>query len=434
MIREALALAITCACTGATFAQDYGGFRAELTLGIGAVLDSDPDLNGIKRSGVAGLGTAGLTMSSKTRTQALKFQLDAKRNTAAGTQIKSRLSYSRATKSSQFDASVVSARLPVGDFTTAGLEPSGSVDLAARASGVRTQQGNVRFMTGIKRPFGTKFTYTITRRKTDGMTVIRGTRQKLEFGVNARLNRRAILRGVLGGDRLRVVGATPVTHTKTRVGVGVTFRPSKLLTLEFDVGSGRFRDDAANVGGMEWRVAATRQGRVGDVFAYASSEQLAQGRLDRLQFGLTRATEHHKFKVAVGLATLAVNSREPTIDLRYSATAARSRLDIALSRDFSGSDESGETRIATKLDVGLSRRIGARGALDLSVSYLKTDATALAGKRSATHVGAAYRLRLREDWGIVLGGQRRTRRDETGHRVGSNSVHVTFERRFKGGL
>lgn len=434
MIREALALAITWACAGATFAQDDGGFRAELTLGIGAVLDSDPDLNGIIGSGVAGVGTAGLTMSSKTRTQALKLQLDAKRNTAAGTQIKSRLSYSRATKSSQFDASVASARLPVGDFTTAGLEPSGSVDLAARASGVRTQQGNVRFMTGIKRPVGTKFTYTITRRKTDGMIALRGTRQKLEFGVNARLNRRATLRGVLGGDRLRVVGSTPVTHTKTRVGVGVTFRPSKFLTLEFDVGSGRFRDDAANVGGMEWRVAATRQGRVGDVFAYASSEQLAQGRLDRLQFGLTRATEHHKFKVAVGLARLAVNSSEPTIDLRYSATAARSRLDIALSRDFSGSDESGETRIATKLDVGLSRRIGARGALDLSVLYLKTDATALAGKRSATHVGAAYRLRLREDWGIVLGGQRRTRRDETGHRVGSNSVHVTFERRFKGGL
>ena len=438
MIRLGLILAVVISVPA--MAQDDGGLRADLTIGVGAVVDDDIDLTGMPASAQHGAASVQFLMSSKTRTEKVELRFDGDVIGHAHKRLETELKYARKTKSSQFAVSVFGQKLPVGAAYVIGrsLDASEGFDLAPSQSKSRIFGGDIALVSGIGRPIGFDLSYGVRRRKSFGPSATTSTRQFARIETVFRFSELTKARLYLGGEQLRTFGSTAVLQRQRAAGVGVTHKLSKVTEIEADIGWSTVRQANARPSitnsGLEWHLKMTRRQRNGSVFAIASSEQIKAGPLRRLQFGLVNSASDRLLKLTVGVAKPANTSPDLTMSLEFAADMASTQIKTLASRDFIASDETGESRIATKLAVGLMRKVGARGTLDVSVGYFKTNRTSVTPERSAGHFRTSYHHALRRDWGVVAGVERRVRRDATTGRVGSNSLFVTFERKFSGGL
>ncbi|WP_281858187.1 hypothetical protein [Litoreibacter halocynthiae] len=438
MIRLGLILAV--AISGPLLAEDDGGLHADLTIGVGAVIDNDIDLTGMPASAQHGAASVQFLMSSKTRTEKVELRFDGDVIGRVHKRSEAELKYGHKTKSSQFAVNVFGQKHPAGAAYAIGrsLDTSGGFDLAPSQTETRIFGGDIALVSGIGRPIGFDLSYGVRRRKSFGPSATRSTRQFARIETVFRFSELTKARLYLGGEQLRTSGSTAVLQRQRAAGVGVTHKLSKVTEVEADFGWSTVRQFNARPSvtnsGLEWHLKMTRRQRNGSVFAIASSEQTKARRLRRLQFGLVDSALDRSLRLTVGVAKPANTSPDLTMSLEFAVDMASTQIKTLASRNFIASDETGESRIATKLAVGLVRKVGARGTLDVSVGYFKTNRTSVTPERSAGHFRTSYHHALRRDWGVVAGAERRVRREATTGRVGSNSLFVTFEHKFSGGL
>jgi len=440
MIRWVVVLVAVFAPVEPSFAQNEGGARADLTLGFGAIWDRDPGLSGTSGSGAHGIGSVQLGLSSKTRTQKAELQFDGDRLGQFGTRSDIRLSYARKTKASQLSFDFLGQQLPVGVpyVASRSLGAFDGFDLAPSQSRSRVYGGTVGFKGGIGRPVGVDMSFGLKRRETYGISDTRSTRQRAKVGVNLRVSSRTEGRVFWEKERLKTSGLTSISQYQSLKGVGLTHKPSAVVDLDFDLGWNDLTTENSSSGsqqnGLEWRASATNIRRSGLMFARASSQRTHRGSLMRLQFGLERSSPRQSLDLTIGVARLAGRTPDPTLSINYTSDLKAARVRAAASRDFTGSDETGETRMTTKFDLGIMREMSDRGTLDVSLGYFKTDGTPATPARSQGRLRASYHHAFRRDWNLVAGAQRRVQRDVITGRAGSNSLFLTFERKFSGGL
>ncbi|WP_298259271.1 hypothetical protein [uncultured Litoreibacter sp.] len=432
MIRWVLVLALL--FTEPAASQDSGGVRADLTLGIGGEISRDPLLNGASSKRASGVGILKFNLSSETRTQRIKLGLEGGRFGGARQQSKVQLDYSRSTKSSSLRTYISSQRIPEGGvdahaFSSADL---GALDLASGQSVQRIRSGGVTLKVGLGQPVGAVLSYGKRVRKVLDVIPARRSAERLNAEVNLRLNARTEGKISWAETRLKSNGATTSTNTDKQLRFGVSHHLRRTLEVTLDGGWQDLKATGFVDSGLMWRSSFTQHLKSGKRFLFLSRNRTVSGPLVRMQAGLSRNHPAYSLELAVGMARLKDQSAEPTLVVSYDAKFTPGSLNISASRDFFGSDDSGETRIGTKFDMEVVRDFDPTRSLGLTVGYLKTNSTSQTPARSVGHIGATYRHQLQQDFNLVVGAHRRRRSEAALGKRSSNSVFITFEKRFAG--
>jgi len=165
-----VALAVSIACVGGALAEPKGGKRADVTLGYGALYQSDH---------LSGLAALRLGLSTETRTQSLRFDLDAARLSAIGTQAQSALRYRRKSKSSLIDLHLRYSRKPAGAVVFGPDQGRRFLDITGSNMPENAGLAHLAVHTGLGRPVGLEVDLRHRFRKTNAT---KGRRNAVEAG------------------------------------------------------------------------------------------------------------------------------------------------------------------------------------------------------------------------------------------------------------
>lgn len=434
------ALVLGLAMCGPLAAQTKGGAIAEVVLGFGMLADFDPGLTGVRGERAHALGSVGVRLASVTRTEALRFSADLRDVQDLGEQSDVSLSYVRDSRSSKLEATVRDRRLPSGavdfdqTFGSAG-EASLGFDLSALAVAVHVTDSGVRLQTGLNRPIGVDLNaYRSTR--------VNGATDSKREGLGARLNLRQSDRTLvytqLRQDAFKASGPVKVDETALRVTAGTEHDLNRRVSIAAHVGWRQVETMRTGVvsthDGLEWGIGAQKKGPTSNLTGRFAQTQTGQGRLSELRFGLEQNMKTGALHVWLGAAKLQHGPQEMIAGLAYRHDLANGLFRAEIDRGFAASDETAELRVVTRAMASLRQDLGLNGQLEMSLNYLDVAATTTTSEREARRIRASYHHQLKRDWGVVAGAQRRERNDVSQRKVSSNSVFLTFQRRFSGGL
>ncbi|MEP3347011.1 MAG: hypothetical protein ABJN34_05710 [Litoreibacter sp.] len=404
--------------------------QAELTLGFGALIDRDPSLSGTNTSNAHEVASLQFGVTSKTRTQDLSLRVSSEKISSFGARGDLEVAYERRTKSSSFSANLSSHMLPVGDvFVGDFTSGDAGLDLVAGRTDLRIYNGQFLIKSGIGRPVSTVLSYGINHRDLQN-GASSTTRHKASAELRARINSRTTGRVLSVYERLNTDAV--LSQSQSAVAFGLNQKPTKLLEFDVQIGWRRIKADNRVQTGAEWQTSIARSLARGRVYGQASVERVEEGSVSSLAMGLTSSRRRGGSKLEVGVAKISAGSTKPTLLLESGLNVKGAKLQASISRSFVGSDETGETRMGTKLFAKMMHDVGDRGDLQISMTYVRTDHTVLTDARSAGQLTASYHHEIRRDWRWVAGAQRRVRRNSIDGRTGSNSVSFTFERSFSG--
>jgi hypothetical protein len=221
----------------------------------------------------------------------------------------------------------------------------------------------------------------------------------------------------------------------TRIGTGVALTISPVLTANLGLGYDRIErsgDETGTDDGLSVRAGLERAVPNGAWQLDFSSavESNEDGRRSNLTVGRSVELPRSVLNVSFGLSGSDIVGTDPLLNVDYSQTLPRARINLGLSQSIT-TDSDNDEQINTRLRAGFDQQINALSQVGLSLSLF--DVNDLSTGNDDTQridVSLTYRYALTRDWGLVGGVSHRRLTEENEANRSRNTIFIGLRRDF----